>query len=145
MKRHFVIFLLCPFFLYGCWSNRNQIELNKENSFGHEWMAVEAGSFEMGSNINANENEKPKHDVYLDFWKTCTLSDNVEIVRTSPLPSNFQTYNLNVADLTDALAGAPERFAHIDSELVISLPQADGALAHFQVYKSSVFSAISLS
>ena len=81
-----------------------------------------------------------KHDMYLDFWKTTTLSSDVEIVRTSPLPSDFQTYNLNVADLTEALTDAPKRFDHINSEVIISLPQADGTLANFQVYKSSVFS-----
>ncbi|MGK0364534.1 MAG: hypothetical protein ACI85O_001591, partial [Saprospiraceae bacterium] len=81
-----------------------------------------------------------KHDIYLDFWKTTTLSSDVEIIRTSPLPSNFQAYNLNVPELTEALADAPERFAHINSEVAISLPQADGTLAHFQVYKSSIFS-----
>ena len=81
-----------------------------------------------------------KHDIALDFWKITTLSSDVEIVRTSPLPSDFQVYNLNATDLTTTLANAPERFAHINSDIIISLPQADGTLAQFQVYKSSVFS-----
>jgi subtilisin-like proprotein convertase family protein/guanyl-specific ribonuclease Sa len=76
----------------------------------------------------------------LDFWKTTTIASEVEIVRTSPLPSHFQAYNLNVAELKNTLSSAPERFAHINSELIISLPQTDGTLANFQVYKSSVFS-----
>jgi len=81
-----------------------------------------------------------KHDIYLDFWKKTILPSDIEIVRTSPLPSDFQTYNLNHTNLKDALAYAPERFANIDSELIISLPQTDGSLSNFQVYKSSVFS-----
>jgi len=81
-----------------------------------------------------------KNDIYLDFWKTTTLSQDIEIVRTSPLPSDFQTYHLNITALTDALANAPKRFENLNSELIISLPQADGSLAHFQVYKSPVFS-----
>lgn len=81
-----------------------------------------------------------KPDIYLDFWKTTTLSSDIEIVRTSPLPSDFRTYNLNVTDLISALKDAPARFANLTSEVVISLPQTDGTLSHFQVYESSVFS-----
>ena len=81
-----------------------------------------------------------KHDTYLDFWKTTSLDTDVELVRTSPLPFDFQVYNLDAASLTNALINAPERFAHISSEVIISLPQANGTIANFQVYKSSVFS-----
>ena len=64
--------------LLGCYQTP-EVELSRENQFGHEWLEVSAGLFEMGSNINAQESEKPKHELHLDtFWMSKHETTNAQ-------------------------------------------------------------------
>lgn len=67
--------------------------------------------------------------------------DNIDAASIAPRDSNpkqFLLYQLDMASLTSQLAQAPLRHSGQTSAVIITLPDADGALQHFRVYNAPV-------
>lgn len=73
-------------------------------------------------------------------WKAANESSipaRDRALRTS-FPKNYQLYQLDLAVLKTVLATAPLRGSGQQSEVIIPLPDADGKMMHFRVYKAPV-------
>ncbi|WP_445718380.1 reprolysin-like metallopeptidase [Flavobacterium sp.] len=70
------------------------------------------------------------------FWKTAQSKNKVALERKLDLPEN-QLLDLDVSAATSFLRNAPERFSNQKSSLILSLPNADGAMDQFRIYENS--------
>ncbi len=70
------------------------------------------------------------------FWKTAQNKNKVALERKLDLPEN-QLLDLDVSAATNFLRNAPERFSNQKSSLILSLPNADGAMDQFRIYENS--------
>jgi hypothetical protein len=73
------------------------------------------------------------------FWKP-VLESNVKQEKSprGSMPSKFLLYQLNYQELKQALSAAPEWNNGGSSPVIVPFPDADGALMHYRVYKTSV-------
>ena len=73
-------------------------------------------------------------------WRKVTLEslNGIEKMDRNSLPSKYQLFQTNLTELKNQLQNAPKDLTSIKSTVIITFPNADGELEHFQVYSSSI-------
>ena len=73
-------------------------------------------------------------------WRKVTLESlrGIEKMDRTSLPSNYQLFQTNLNEFKNQLQNAPNDLTSSKSTIVITLPNTDGDLEHFQVYNSSM-------
>lgn len=75
-----------------------------------------------------------------NFW-TQTDEDRIadlEKLDRNTLVTRYEIYQLNFEGLKNALSTAPDRDSGLDSNLILSFPNADGRLMDYKVYEASI-------
>ena len=75
------------------------------------------------------------------FWTTSTRTNVTELDSRMQLPTNH-VYDLNVPAFMMSLDHSPKRSATANSNVVTSLPNADGQMGRFSVYENSTMDLV---
>ncbi|MEM6719633.1 MAG: reprolysin-like metallopeptidase [Bacteroidota bacterium] len=74
------------------------------------------------------------------FWESTDYTDfrPEELLERTSIPTEYETYSLELNSLKQLLAAAPDRDLNIQSEIVIQFPGAEGKMENFEVYRASL-------
>jgi subtilisin-like proprotein convertase family protein len=71
-----------------------------------------------------------------NFWSAATSDPTGNLARRNFLPVDYQFMTLNLSAFKQAVSAAPKRFGDLQSNVVVSMPDALGVLREFEIYEA---------
>ncbi|WP_405351228.1 reprolysin-like metallopeptidase [Nonlabens sp. Asnod3-H03] len=73
-----------------------------------------------------------------NFWQSVSQTPTENLENRNFTPDNYLTYNLDIDGLKQFVTGSPMRFTTSHSNVVVSMPNADGDFYDFEIFETQI-------